>query len=355
MKMKFTNLNCRLLASWRTILVMALLGVFAPLIHAQNSPVGIWDCVMSGQRQGTAYFEFLDDGTNKTLNVIEVMVPNGTKTNSTSGGGRNNTGGRGDSGGSSFVPSRQIFGSEIITNGVWALDVKGHTIGFFVETSFQLNCVTTPIPTSTNSEAPSDIPFTFTDGSTNDPTFCVTSPIATNDLGGGLTNYSEQTICYTNISVCSAQTNAVSFVGTVVPGKKITLKGTTPFGNTMYQGVPAQSLLDISGSYYGTRRKSGVDNLEFFTLTPSFLAPNVYDVALVGPGYQYHGISILSSKKRISFSLGLDPAVPTNQVTVVRAVTGPFNPKKISAKTVGWDQPEDLLLNPVHFDIQLSP
>ena len=151
------------------------------------------------------------------------------------------------------------------------------------------------------------------------------------------TTYTEQTLCYTNIIICSAITNAISFVGKVVPDKRITLVCTTPFGKTLYRGVPFQELQDISGDWYGVKTQNGVAYQEFFSLSNGFA--NIYDVGGAGPGYSYHGIAILSSRNKISFVFGMDPPLPTQPVTVVRAVTGPFNRKNVEANTRGYDQP----------------
>jgi len=90
-------------------------------------------------------------------------------------------------------------------------------------------------------------------------------------------------------------------------------------------------------------------------MTPSALAPNTYDVTLVGPGYNYSGISILSSQKRISFSLGQIPPSPAAPILQVRAVTGPFNINKRNGTTAGWDQPAGPLENRVQFKVQAFP
>ena len=76
---------------------------------------------------------------------------------------------------------------------------------------------------------------------------------------------------------------------------------------------------------------------------------NIYGVSLEGPGYTYSGIAILSSKKKLSFALGRDPVLPTDPVTAVRAVTGPFNPRKIEANTRGYDQPAGVFTNRITF------
>lgn len=347
-----------LYSCWGGLFAGAMLLVASPdpAARAQNTNLlttNAWDCLESGQRQGTALFQFNTDGT---FDITEIMVPNApANSSSSSSTGRGGTGtGRSGSGGGStnvFVPNEQIFGDEEVTNGLWAFNPEGHVIGFFVETSFQENCKVTPIPISTNPAAASSIPLISTNPPSTDPIFCVTSPIATN-IVGGVTNYENDTVCYTNAIVCTANSNAISFVGTV-SSKRLILKCTTSFGNTTYEGVPLQALPDISGQYSGVRKQAGVTYQEFLTLTNQ--GANTYGVSLNGPGYTYTGFSMLSSQKKIAFSLGLVPSVPTNQVTVVRAVVGPFNGKKGSANTRGWDQPAGTFANPETFNIQVLP
>lgn len=129
--------------------------------------------------------------------------------------------------------------------------------------------------------------------------------------------------------------------------KRLTLVATTPFGKTLYRGVPAQELQDISGDWYGVKTQNGVAFQEFFSLSNPFF--NIYDVVGAGPGYSYHGVAMLSSRKKISFAFGMDPPLPTDPVTVVRAVTGPFNVRKIEAKTRGYDQPSGVFTNRISF------
>lgn len=339
--------SCRCAISMAAVLTVAGL---VPAIHAQTLPVGSWDCVIGGARQGTAFFQFLSNGT---FTVTEMIVPNPPPAPPNPADTRGGEGeGRSGTSTNSFTPSPQIFGIEQ-TNGFWALNSKGQTIGFFEETSEQVNCAVTPIPFETNTSVV-DVPFSQTVGTSSDPTTCVSAPTATNNLGGGVTNYTETTICSSNIVVCTALSNAVSFVGTVST-KRIVLKCKTPFGNTSYEGVPDQTLPDISGNYSGIRTQAGVSYQEFLTLALDGSIPNLYDVSLNGPGYSYTGVSLVSSQKKISFVLGLIPPIPTNQVTVVRAVTGSFNAKNVSANTVGWDQANNVLGNRERFRVQELP
>lgn len=298
--------------------------------------------------------------------MTEVIVPNAVSTNNGSIGRGGTTVGRGGSsggsGGNGFVPGPQIFGGEFVTNGFWGFDLKGHTIGSFVEVSLQENCTTTVIPISTNPATVTVItnpPVTVTNNPTTDPTFCTTGFLlgSTNE-GGGVTNFTVGDVCFTNVTVCTAITNPISFVGTV-SAKRIILKCSTPFGETTYNGVPGKTLPNITGQYFGIKRQNGVEFVEFLTMTNEDLAnENIYDVSLTGPGYTYSGAAILSSQKRISFDLGLTPPIPTNPPVVIRAVTGPFNANKTNSTTTGWDSAAPLDTNPanrIHFNVAPEP
>lgn len=346
--------------------MLIAMGLATAVQAASISPLGTWDMVLSGHRQGTAYFTFNPDNT---FTVTEVIVPNAVSTNSSSVGRGGETIGRNgsSSGGTTFVPGPQVFGGQLTTNGFWGLDAQGRTIGFFIEVSPAVNCTTTPIPISTTNlptvfSPPDAPPVTQTNNPTTDPTFCVTDVIlGSTNMGSGVTNYAVADICYTNVVICNNITNQISFVGTVST-KRINLECTTPFGNTSYRGVPATAIVPpISGLYFGMKQQNGVSYLEFLTLSIDGNFPpneNIYDVALTGPGYTYNGVAILSSQKRISFDLGQTPAIPTNAPSVVRAVTGPFNPKKDSANMLGWDTDGTGTFIPseqIRFNIQPEP
>jgi hypothetical protein len=310
--------------------------------------VGTWDLVLSGKRDGTAYITFYDDGT---FSGFEALVPRQRSSGSEVSVGRN--GDADDLTRNGFVTSSnaaphgmQIFGAGPV-EGPWAFDNQGRTVGYFIEVSALENCQTTSIPFSTNTYA-SPIPVIETNN-LGETVYCVTIPVATN-LVGDVTIFTEETVCYTNVTICKALTNAISFTGKVVEGRRITLVASTPFGDTTYRGVPAESLDDISGDYYGSMKRGEQTFQEFFSLgAVDFGFPNIYEVAGTGPGYSYHGTVILSSKKKMSFVVGIDPPNPTNAVEVVRAVTGPFNPNNVSANMKGLEQPGGTITNQISF------
>lgn len=313
-------------------------------LQAQPSPVGTWDLVLSGKRDGTAYITFYDDGT---FAGFEALVPR-QQTGGEIAVGRN--GGADDLTRNGFTTSTdpvlgtQIFGAGAI-EGPWAFDNRGRTVGYFIEVTALENCVTTSVPYDTN-QFTSGFPITETNF-VGETIFCVRNTISTNDGGA---SFGIEEICYTNVTTCSALTNAISFTGKVVEGKRITLVASTPFGDTTYRGVPAESLDDISGDYYGSMKRGQQTFQEFFSLgAVDFGFPNIYEVAGTGPGYSYHGSVILSSKKKMSFVVGIDPPNPTNSVEVIRAVTGGFKPSKVSANLKGLEQPGGTITNRITF------
>src|SRR5205085_821144 len=104
----------------------------------------------------------------------------------------------------------------------------------------------------------------------------------------------------------------------------------------------------VSGSWYGLKRlKNGETFNEFFTMSASGFGANIYDVSGGGPAYSYDGIAIVSSQKKIAFALGIAP----HPSAVVRAVVGPFNPRKVTGTTHGWEQPDGLFIDQIRFNV----
>jgi hypothetical protein len=289
------------------IATMCLAGPF-------DSPVGpTWDCVMSGNRKGLASITFSGDGSpGSSFTGFEILVPKAPKQSSSSSGRGGSGDGRTDSDGNTGTKGTQIFGAEI-PSGPWSFDSKGRVIGFFAETA----------PTGP----------------------CVTNTVTTITL---TTNGSEVVVSSNSITVvdCPAITNSISFIGKVVPGERLTLVCSTPFGKVIYRGVPTVPLTDISGSWYGTKKTSEpkLSFTEFFTLTP--IDVNLYDFESIGPGYSYGGTLLVSKQKKMAIVAGLDP-----NDDFVRAVTGPYLPGKGKAMLRGWDQPAGPFTNRVQFNV----
>lgn len=317
--------NNLLKSCWRAIstaTTLLALGL-VPAVQAQNTPVGTWDCVLSGHRTGLAYLTF---STNFTFTGFEMLIPNQPSTPVDVRGGEGI--GRTGPSTSTAPPESQIFGS-LEVSGPWAFDNKGRVIGFLTEIADVVTCTSNAIPISTNGVGIVD-----------------PNEVCSVDANGDL-------ICYTNQITCSAISNGVSFVGTVVLGKRLELRGSTGFGNTSYRGVPATTLPDQSGSWYGTvKNVAGVQGapLEFFSLSvpTDFSAqfPNTYQVVGMDPTYAFSGHAMFSSQNRMALVVGVDP-----DDTDVRAVIGSFNSKKGTANLQGWQQSSGTFTNHIHFNV----
>ena len=87
------------------------------------------------------------------------------------------------------------------------------------------------------------------------------------------------------------------------------------------------------------RKRQGRTALrEFFELTHTPYAPNIYWVEGAGTDYAYSGLGMLSSQKKLAFGLTVtDLSGQTYEST--RAVIGAFNSRKNTATTTGLDSP----------------
>ena len=279
----------------RAAAVLGLIVLGASAAHAQTppaSPVGVWDCNITGSRSGLALMEFFVDGT---FVIEEIVVPAPPRSPSSpaestgrgTGGGRNGTGG---SGGTNFtILSTNLFGHEI-TTGRWGYDSRGNLIGFYSE--ILAGVCTTNVVTVTNSD-------------------------------GSVTNVETK--------VCKDFTNAVSFTGKTVPGTRLTLHCTLDAKKALYSGRPAILLTNIAGKWYGNRLDHGFPTTEFLTLTDA--GGNVYPVAGESGNYQYTGVAMLSRWNKIAYDVRMLP-----EREIVRAVVGGFDKRRIRANTKGVEQ-----------------
>lgn len=343
--MKTKSMNLRGLAGHlrgASACAALLLAGMAAVCQAQNSPttVAFWDCLISGPRQGVAYLSFFPDST---FSCYEVIVPNQPPTPSNARSPAGDFGRAGSTGGTNSL-GEQIYGAEI-TGGVWGYDINGRVIGEFIEVSAATLCVTNAVPFLTNGPYSSVSPIAVTNE--NAIGYCVVNILlATNPPIGGVTNFTVHDVCFSNAVSCTQLTNAISFLATVVPGTRLTLACSTPFGKVFYRGTPSVNLPSLSGSWYGIKRRPTESWVEFFTLAASSSGiPNTYDVVNgVGPGYTYGGVALLSSHNKFGF------VVTINQNDLdVRGVVGPFNPAKNQALTHGWDESGTSLTNWITF------
>jgi hypothetical protein len=267
---------------------------------------------------------------DQTFSIYEIIVPPNLSSSSSSdsrGGddSRNDfdddtrTGSFSQSS-SSFVPTTitHLFGEQSILNGQWSFDTSGKVFGFYGESIGQVCTPTTfTVTTTTN----------FPDGS----------------IG-----YATNTVTITN---CVGTTNGVNFIGSVAPGKRLTLKATSNFRKFTFSGLPFLTLTNIAGSYNGTRIKQGQTTYEIFTLSAS-VTPNVYDVFGGSGDYSYNDIgghALLSRWGKIAFALPLDP-----DGTQLRATIGGFDRLRLRFSTQGVEQPSGALIF-VRFNGALAP
>jgi len=305
----------------------ALLSCGLPL-HARaasGSPVGTWDVAISGSRQGLALMQFFDGGTpdTRTFNIYEIIVPKKPSSSSSSSDDSRNTGGddsrSGSTGGSgsssstSVTVTTNLFGEQSVLNGQWGFDVNGKIIGVFGEALAE---VCTP------------------------ETFTVTS---VTNFPDGSVGFTTNTIIITN---CVGVTNGVSFTGTAVPGKRLTLSAHAFSRAFVLSGIPVNTLTNISGNYNGARVEGGQSSIEFFALSVSALDFGnnlIYDVHGASGAYSYNspgGHALLSRRGKIAFAIPLDP-----DGKVLRATSGGFDLHRLRFSTQGVEQPD----GPLHF------
>jgi hypothetical protein len=139
-------------------------------------------------------------------------------------------------------------------------------------------------------------------------------------------------ICSTN----QGSSNAVSFVASVVPGKRLSLVASTVNGRIVYSGNPAKTnLTDISGNWYALKTENHQEFLETFDLMPSGV-PNIYNVENgLGAGYDFGGVAMLSARKKIGFALESGSA--TNFAGIVTYGSLSVSRNTTNANTIGFD------------------
>jgi hypothetical protein len=321
---------------WGVAAATALLSCALPLqtrAAAFASPVGTWDVVMSARHQGLASITFNDDGTFSVASILVPKVPKQPSTTSGdddrgTGGDDSRNGGTGGSSGSTAtntLPAHtNIFGFGVIPRpdsppgtavepGQWGFDSRGRLVGFYTDVSGY--------------------------------SVCVTNTILVNTDFGVTTN---------NVVDCTRVTNAISFVGTVVPGKRLTVVASTPDGKSVFTGVPVTTtgVPDISGQWAGTKLDAPLVYSEFFTLTRNDPSDNTYAIIGAGPGYNYAGIAILSKSGRFGFAAQINPPTSPSDTDTdvhIRAVVGTLNKRKPSFHTTGLDETSNDPENRIRF------
>jgi hypothetical protein len=284
-----TNRNKRSLwSAFRCIaatLLALLLGATALPSQAQfNSPIGTWDCVLSGGGQKGIVFltftnELNDQGVFKLYGHMIVTSPGGVGGGSDDDEGRGGDSGRGDTtDNSDGGDTTRFVGFDRVT-GQWTFDANGRIIGNLIHAD----------------------PF---------------------------------------------EDQSFSFIAKVRPGAppRLTLVYSTPNGKVTVRGRTAQPLIDLSGPWQGVKTENGLQSLEFFTMgaSTSFnpfaaefpeadLFNNLYFTTNgVGPGYTFTGAVMVSSFKRIGIVSRVDGGD-------LRSTIGTFiaKPTVVGAKTRG--------------------
>jgi hypothetical protein len=185
--------------------------------------------------------------------------------------------------------------------GQWGFDAQGRLVGFYTDVSGY--------------------------------SVCVTNQVLINTGIGIVTNF---------VVECNRLTNAISFVGSVVPGKHLTLNATTPDGHSTYSGVPvATNLPDLSGQWSGVKTDNPLTFNEFFSLLPNTTVNN-YNISGMGPGYIYQGVAFLSKSGKFAVAALINPppgASDSSTDVTVRSVMGSLNKQKFTFSTTGLEQP----------------
>lgn len=230
---------------------------FADVAKAQPSPVGEWDFVIAGSHRGNGRMTFFSDFTLVGFQISTLAPVKKPSVNPRTGEIEEGT----------VVGSSGFFGSSVLS-GVWSFDVNGRVIGNYVEES-------SVVEDGTN--RPASFPLSFR---------AAVNPQRTTRAGA---------------LVGSITLNAQG------PGQRVTLRG-----------KPTIPLVDLTGSYYGTSARDGVNYQEFFSLSPTAL-PNMYDVVGAGPDYSYTGVALLTRTRHFSMTTAREG---TN--SVVTSLTGPL-------------------------------
>jgi hypothetical protein len=314
------------------VALAALLGLAGFTVAAQQyaSPVGTWDCLISGSgQQGIAFLTFNPAVTNHNQGTFSgyQLVSQKKQTTSSNDGGRNPGG---DVGRYVTIDTNAPFngGTNLLgftpVNGPWWYDEKGRVVGYFTVA-----------------------------GGFHEP---VTNYIPVYDSTGTNLLYER-----TEIDI-GGFTNAFSYVAKVVTGKRLTLSCSTTTGKVTYKGVPYKTTIPgISGRWSGTKKENHQEFLQEFNLTsvalgnpfdPVTVSDDVTNFANIyfstngtGPGYLFDAAAMVSTQKKIGFNFFTFPEGATN-VTILgtkQGVTfGPVtrNNKVTKANTTGMEQPD---------------
>jgi hypothetical protein len=384
--------------------IAALLAPIAPAgaagIKQPPSPVGVWDCIMTGNGQdGIIFLNFTDKvDTNSGLPTFEgLFVQAGHKKLQTGRDGSQGVGRTPSTPGGIFT---NLFGGGYIngsagaisnngTHGDWLSDSRGHrgnwfynskgqTVGSYYTvlnaksgiTNYFETCIDEPLTIPlTNGSFNIQVQFCFTNA-----TFVTNYPwVAPGGAEFGFTN-----LTFTNFNFTLGTlgiTNNVSFTGKIVPGKRLTMVGTSAFGRFTIRGVPliepVATFLPVDGFYWtGSKIENGFrfqEEFGLFDVTDAEglnLIPNVYAMSGQGPSYTYGTdldlggeLCLISKQKRIGFSISEIPFGTTTNSIVSANVRGTYGPLKNTKKAIsttgqGSSTADD---NVIKFEASVSP
>lgn len=292
------------------------------------SPVGEWDCVVSGkQGVGLAHITFAEDFTFTGTEILTVNPAAPTPSSSSydgrnpggdlargiyigpGPGGPSSSSGSGSTGGTSST-GEQLFGKNEI-NGSWGYDIYNRVIGYFVQVVQK-----TQLSISTNLV---QITWTVTNA---DGSISITNEI--------------KPVIVTNSQPVYA-TNMVGVLAKVVPGERLDLSASTPNGKQVYRGKPFTAApADLTGSWYVNKVANGQSLVEFFDAAPG-ATPYLFTIDGRGAGYTYTGLSMVSLWNKVAFIFQrADGSSPDG---VLGVTYGNINPKKLIGKTKGLEEP----------------
>lgn len=283
----------------KLLLTLAALGLLLPAaVQAQTppSPVGDWDLVYSGRQRGLAVLSFQSDFTFTGYEILRPTPPPTPKPADPDPNPRPTSGRVGDSittggsGGATTVTN--LLGSAPIS-GTWGYDVRGKLIGILNQLSLTVK----------------------------------TLEVVTTNIIDNVPVYSTNLV-----DTLVTETNAVSFRGTVVPGKRMTLALSGQNGNNSLAGLPVIPLADQSGPFYVTGRRGTVSFVEFLDVTPDPLMLNRYNYTGTGAGYTFQGRMLVSRQGRIAIT-----AFTNDEEPVLTVYTGQYDRTRRRGELRGTD------------------
>ena len=262
---------------------LLLLGSLAAQAAAPVSPLGTWDCTVSGaQGRGLAFVTFNSDFTFSGYEILTTKAPvpvsSGSTTDARNAGGDV---GRGTGSGTNSLPGSAVARTNLFgyadINGPWTYDLAtGKVIGYFKQSVLD--------ETGTN-----------------------------------------------NILI------SIGFSGKVVTGQRLTMVASSPGGKVYFTGKPiSPTFPDLTGTWYAFKKQNSASLVEFLSLSPEG-RPGLYRVSGNGAGYTYDGYTIASGWKKLAFSLYT--ASEGSSVISLRSTVGPFYPRRMTAETSGIESP----------------